>query len=545
MTPRPPLSRETGCLLCSFGVLLVFVGGAMAVVVGLLVFGGQLPNNGPERLVLLLPLVLLAVGGVALRYGLPAVRRPRPPVPVNPAEQAMARAAAPSAVGYFVVTVLSMGGVIVAQFAFNAPQWVIPIIFFGPPVIFTVLVRPIMRRLPGQVARATPSPERQAAEATAPPPEPEPEFGERPDTLADEPGTGRVLAYALDHAGASPVLGCVGMLAVALFWNGIVSVFVWQVVTAVRNGQPDWCLTVFLIPFVLIGLTLAGGTVLAGYIWVLSLLVGRLRVEVSAHPLYPGGRFALHVGQRGPVPLTRVAVELVCTEAATYTAGTSQSTDTKVAARHTAGDWAGGLPATVEVEAPADAMHTFTATKNEIRWTVRVAGRVFGLPYHDEFRVTVGPGVPAAAPWPRLNDEVAPDARLAAAPVGQRPDDLVHIALGDSEYRPGDELAGVFVIPDELPADTTSVELSVLWHTSGKGTEDLGVIHYQGWTAADGTLEDRPNPCPFAVRLPPVPWTYDGVLVKIHWLVRVRVRFGRTGEVVREVPFTLSPGGRP
>lgn len=120
----------------------------------------------------------------------------------------------------------------------------------------------------------------------------------------------------------------------------------------------------------------------------------------------------------------------------------------------------------------------------------------------------------------------------------------VHMALSDTGFAPGDELAGVFVIPGELPDGTTSVELSVLWHTSGKGTEDLGVIHYQGWTAADDTLTDRPNPCSFAVTLPATPWTYDGVLVKIHWLARVRVRFGRTGEVLRQVPFTLSPGGR-
>ena len=47
-----------------------------------------------------------------------------------------------------------------------------------------------------------------------------------------------------------------GLTLLALFWNGIVSVFVWQAVHSWRQGQPDGCLTVFLIPFVLVGLGL-------------------------------------------------------------------------------------------------------------------------------------------------------------------------------------------------------------------------------------------------------------------------------------------------
>ena len=121
----------------------------------------------------------------------------------------------------------------------------------------------------------------------------------------------------------------------------------------------------------------------------------------------------------------------------------------------------------------------------------------------------------------------------------------IHVEVSGAAFRPGDELSGAFVIPGGPPEDTESVELSVLWHTSGKGTEDLGVIHYQGWTAADATLADLPNPGTFSVRLPNTPWSYDGTLVKIHWVARVRVRFGTAGEVVAEAPFVLAPRGRP
>ena len=122
--------------------------------------------------------------------------------------------------------------------------------------------------------------------------------------------------------------------------------------------------------------------------------------------------------------------------------------------------------------------------------------------------------------------------------VSDEPD--VRVELTNTSLRPGAELAGAFVIAGGPPGDAESVELSVLWHTSGKGTEDLALVYYAAWTAADGTLSGMPNPHPFAVRLPRTPWSYDGELVKIHWVARVRVRYGETGEVVREAAFTLS-----
>src|SRR6185295_6349318 len=47
-----------------------------------------------------------------------------------------------------------------------------------------------------------------------------------------------------------------GITFVALFWNGLVSVFLYQVVQGWRSGQGDGCLTAFLVPFVLVGLAL-------------------------------------------------------------------------------------------------------------------------------------------------------------------------------------------------------------------------------------------------------------------------------------------------
>lgn len=120
----------------------------------------------------------------------------------------------------------------------------------------------------------------------------------------------------------------------------------------------------------------------------------------------------------------------------------------------------------------------------------------------------------------------------------------VRLELAATAYPPRGELAGVFVIAGGPPPDTRSVELSVLWRTSGKGTEDIGVVFYRAWKPDDGTLAEFPNPNTFAVVLPPTPWSYDGTLIKIHWLARVRVRWGGEGEtreLVRDAEFTLAP----
>jgi hypothetical protein len=120
------------------------------------------------------------------------------------------------------------------------------------------------------------------------------------------------------------------------------------------------------------------------------------------------------------------------------------------------------------------------------------------------------------------------------------PDDLIRVQLEQERYATGELLVGAFCL-DDPPADLESVELSVLWQTEGKGTTDMGVIQHTAWTRAANTLADLGNPQEISATLPRSPWSYDGTLVKVRWCVRVRVRWGRRGEEVREAPFELGP----
>ncbi|QDU23406.1 hypothetical protein ETAA1_54060 [Urbifossiella limnaea] len=171
--------------------------------------------------------------------------------------------------------------------------------------------------------------------------------------------------------------------------------FVWQAVLAVQRGQPEWFLMVFLIPFVLIGLVLVVVGVVAAGAWVVAMLTGQVTVEVDAHPFEPGGTYHGRVAQLGPCRLRKVGVALVCTEAATYQAGTTQSTERCEAAKELA-ELPEPLPAAptdFTLRVPAGAMHSFEAKKNSVTWKVTVWGRVLGvLPYGRGFEVVVRPG---------------------------------------------------------------------------------------------------------------------------------------------------------
>jgi hypothetical protein len=205
--------------------------------------------------------------------------------------------------------------------------------------------------------------------------------------------SGRELTYRLASS-SSPGCSLLGATAVTLFWNGIVWVFVVQVIASHQRGQPNWFLTLFMVPFVLIGLVLAL-VVLASLVSFLgSLLVGQLSVEVADQPLFAGSSYDLLVEQFGLCRLRSVRVLLNCKETATFTQGKSIRTDTKeVYSAEVVGpepSLAGPLRCSVTV--PADAMHSFAAAHNEITWTMEVKGLILGfLPQGRSYPVIVYP----------------------------------------------------------------------------------------------------------------------------------------------------------
>lgn len=106
-------------------------------------------------------------------------------------------------------------------------------------------------------------------------------------------------------------------------------------------------------------------------------------------------------------------------------------------------------------------------------------------------------------------------------------------------YQPGELLCGTYQINWPPHMEPIAVELSVLWHTEGQGDEDLAVHHFERLNPAEQPDVDLRRPRRFSVPLPPSPLSYQGVIVKIRWCVRVRAFLPRGKEIVGETPFQL------
>ena len=79
-------------------------------------------------------------------------------------------------------------------------------------------------------------------------------------------------------------------------------------------------------------------------------------------------------------------------------------------------------------------------------------------------------------------------------------------------------------------------ELSILWHTVGKGDEELHVHDFFG-VPHFNIVEDRLET--FRTELPVAPLSYVGKLITIRWCARLRILWDRN-DIVTEQPFYLT-----
>jgi Protein of unknown function (DUF3592) len=194
------------------------------------------------------------------------------------------------------------------------------------------------------------------------------------------------------RAGTGPGGKLVAVTFAALFWNGIVSVFLWHVVEGYRQGQGDGCLTAFLVPFVLVGLVL----LISVPYQVLATFNPRPVLTLADGTLHVGDTTTLtwgFHGRAGRIHHLRIFVE--GREEATYRRGTSTSTDRETFATLPVADTAdptaiasGSAPLAI----PADTMHSFTASHNKIVWSLKIAGEIRRWPdVAEDFPLVVHP----------------------------------------------------------------------------------------------------------------------------------------------------------
>ena len=106
------------------------------------------------------------------------------------------------------------------------------------------------------------------------------------------------------------------------------------------------------------------------------------------------------------------------------------------------------------------------------------------------------------------------------------------------QYPAATDLVVLYEVDGVAPGSVRAVERSVLWYTEGKGEEDLGVHHFERLDDAKHVAEALPTDT-ITVRLPASPLSYEGVVVKIRWCVRIRLFFATGRDFVSEHVFDV------
>ncbi len=175
---------------------------------------------------------------------------------------------------------------------------------------------------------------------------------------------------------STPGKKAVGALFFALIWNGIVSIFVVQVIRGFIDGDPEWFLTFFMIPFVAVGLGAIGMFVY----FLLAMRNPKATLVVNADRLPLGSVLDVAWDLVGRTDkLTRLRIHLEGEEKAEYRQGTNTYTDTQVFREIDLIDTTDGVEmvsGAASVTIPRDTMHSFEAEHNKIIWHLRVRGEI-------------------------------------------------------------------------------------------------------------------------------------------------------------------------
>lgn len=109
----------------------------------------------------------------------------------------------------------------------------------------------------------------------------------------------------------------------------------------------------------------------------------------------------------------------------------------------------------------------------------------------------------------------------------------IEVHLESARFEPGSRLEGR-VDWDAGGEAPERLSISLLWHTAGKGTEDVTVV--------DQIEVERPSRMgsrELAFDLPGFPWSFSGTLVSLVWSVEASLE---PGGAVSRVDLVLAPG---
>lgn len=107
----------------------------------------------------------------------------------------------------------------------------------------------------------------------------------------------------------------------------------------------------------------------------------------------------------------------------------------------------------------------------------------------------------------------------------------ITLQLNRDRLTPGETLAGR--VHWQLERAPSKVSIRLFWKTSGKGTEDVGLVDER--RVASPAAQQRMD---FSFQLPLEPYSFEGRLVSLTWGVEVIA-----GKSVAAATFVMAPDG--
>ena len=216
------------------------------------------------------------------------------------------------------------------------------------------------------------------------------------DDLVNSPGTILRFRLPIESPDNWTLLGF-GLFAV--LWNTVLVLLAVNAGFDLLGGRIDWLLLAVLVPFFGVG---SAGIVVFIRRLVLATAVGTTQLEISEHPLRPGGTYEALVAQGGSSTFQDLELSLELEERATFRHGTDTRTERIVVWKASLGSWKDfeltpgrRFEARATIHVPPAAMHSFASEHNTVGWRMVVRGRPSRWPpFTRSFPVVVFP--PAA-----------------------------------------------------------------------------------------------------------------------------------------------------
>jgi hypothetical protein len=225
--------------------------------------------------------------------------------------------------------------------------------------------------------------------------------------IVNSPGTH--LAYRLP-GDSTPGWRVGGLTAMAVLFGGVLVALASHAAASSVSRSNGIGELLFLVPLLVVEV----GLVRAAALELLRFArCGSSRLEVSAHPLLPGGAYELMLVQTGKMKIRRLEVQLICQEEATFSPGTDIRVAREIVYRDVLmrRDFleigpAAALEAACELRIPEGAMHSFVAEHNRVDWYILVRVRSASCGFDRRFPVCV---------YPRVSSALFGQARLTSA----------------------------------------------------------------------------------------------------------------------------------